>query len=92
MRLVTVVDVTSKQWSRLGREVELVSLDTPVARRIYHYRLVATIAIAEIARQVGRGTRGSPAPRRHAPVNDRNLDLALEVAGEDVWLEGLLNY
>jgi hypothetical protein len=86
------VDVGSESWSRLGREVEFVSLDTPIDQRIYHYRLVATIAMAEIARQVGRGTRGGPARRRHAPVYDRDLDLALEVAGEDVWLEDLLDY
>ena len=86
------VPADSEQWSRLGQKVEFVSLDTPVDQRIYHYRLVATIAMAEIARQVGRDTRGVHVPRSGSPTYDRDLGLATEVAGEDVWLEDLLDY
>lgn len=82
----------SEAWSRLGREVEIVSLDNPVDQRIYHYRLVATVAMAEIARQVGRDTRRLPMQRSGSPTYDRDLKLSFEVPGEDVWLEDLLDY
>lgn len=48
--------------------------------------------MAEVARQVGRRLPGVPRPRRRTPVYDRALDALLELEGEDVWLDELLDY
>ena len=48
-------------------------------------RIVASIALAEIARQVGSALRPPPAPRPRAPVYER--ELALGVSDEDLLLE-----
>jgi len=82
----------SEAWSRLGKEVEFVSLDTPVDQSIYHYRLTATVAMAEIARQVGSDMRRLPVHRTGSPAYDRDLKLSSDVPGDDVWLEDLLDY
>src|SRR5262249_56512364 len=43
-----------QDWNRQGLEVEFASLQLPAVEFTYHYRLVASIALAEISRQVGR--------------------------------------
>jgi tRNA G18 (ribose-2'-O)-methylase SpoU len=48
------VDHSGETWSRLGKEVEFAHVQIPVTEFQYHYRLIATIALAEISRQVGR--------------------------------------
>src|SRR5207249_2924827 len=42
------------EWHRLGRDVRFLHLDLPREEFVYHYRLIASIALAEVARQVGR--------------------------------------
>ncbi|MBI4602059.1 MAG: hypothetical protein HY721_08865 [Planctomycetes bacterium] len=87
------VDVDREDWSRLGREVQLVSLALPREDFPYRYRLTASIVLAEAARQVGRPPR--PGPRRPPPMAP-SYDSALEViavqAGETVYLEDLAGY
>lgn len=86
------VDLDQEDWQRLGRNVQWISLSVPAASFTYHYRLIATVAMAEVARQVGRRLPGVPKPRRRAPVYDRSLQMAAETEGEDVWLQDLLDY
>jgi hypothetical protein len=51
------VDVRLEDWNRFGKQVEFVQIETPndfpFANYDYHYRLPASIAMAECARQVG---------------------------------------
>lgn len=86
------LDINEEDWSRLARKVEFAHLDLPATEFDYHYRLIATIALAEISRQVGRRRPGTRKPRRWEPVYDRALELLTDTAGEDVWLEDLLDY
>lgn len=86
------VNINSEEWSRLGREIKFAHLDLPVIDFAYHYRLIATIAMAEISRQVGRRRPGTKRPSRWEPVYDRALELLADKVGEDVWLEDLLDY
>ena len=86
------VDINGEDWSRLGNNVRFARLDLPTADFDYHYRLIATIAMAEISRQVGRRRPGTRKPRRWEPVYDRALELLANTAGEEVWFEELLDY
>lgn len=88
----TQVDLEEETWERLGQNVQFVSLGVPAKTFPYHYRLVATVTMAEIARQVGRRPPGIPKPRRKYPVYDRLLQVALDLEGEDIWLEELMDY
>ncbi|MFQ5912329.1 MAG: TrmH family RNA methyltransferase [Nitrospinota bacterium] len=88
----TRVHLAEEPWGRLGQDVQFAHLDTAVDDFTYHYRLVATVALAEVSRQVGRRPPEFPRPRRRPPVYDRVLELASETVGEDVWLEELLDY
>ena len=68
-----------------------VNLPAAPAELSYHYRLISTIALAEVARQVGvraPDTRRQPRP----PIYDRRLQLLLDEAGETVLLQELANY
>lgn len=61
------VDVDREEWDRLAKDVTFVRVDVPVRDYVYHYRLVATIALAEVARQVGRRAPAAAGrPRRRA--------------------------
>ncbi|MEM7349592.1 MAG: TrmH family RNA methyltransferase [Acidobacteriota bacterium] len=87
------VDVDREDWSRLARRVRRATIDVPAARAdlIYHYRLTSTVALAEVARQVG--ARPPKARRgRRPPVYDRLLRTLLEDHGETVLLEDLARY
>jgi hypothetical protein len=87
------VDLASEPWSRLGRIVRNVSLDMRSSEARYQYRLAAGIALAEIARQVGRKGQGSTPDRRHAPRYRRALDVLPELhAGVDMPFAALLRY
>lgn len=58
---------------------------------VYHYRLTSTVALAEVARQVGvRTPRTRKRPR--PPVYDRLLQTLLDDEGETVFLEDLDEY
>jgi len=84
--------VLAEDWERLGRRTEFTHLQLPTTEFPYHYRLVATVALAEIARQVGRrpAVRIRPAPR--PPIYDHALRQLADTAGEAVRLEDLLAY
>ncbi len=86
------VDPHAEDWRRLGPDVRLVHLELPCEEFTYHYRLIATIALAEIARQVGRRTRGVTRPPRTAPLYDSALQVLEEKQGEMVYPEDLDTY
>ncbi len=87
------VDIDREDWNRLARAVRQVTIDLPATGSdfVYHYRLTSTVALAEVARQVGvrtPKTRKRPRP----PVYDRLLRTLLEDDGETVYLEDLEEY
>lgn len=78
---------------RLAKRVRLVRPDLPAGDYVYHYRAVASIVLAEVARQVGRTAAtgaGHPEPRR--PRYRAALTSALAAAGELVSAEELEQY
>jgi tRNA G18 (ribose-2'-O)-methylase SpoU len=88
----TSVDLDSEPWDRLGARVRFVRLDVPAEPAPYHYRLIASIALAEAARQVGQRERLPGRPPRAEPLYDRALTLLAEEAGETVELAELTAY
>ena len=58
------VNMNNEDWSRLGCKIEFAHLDLPVIDFDYHYRLIATIAMAEVSRQVGRRRPGAKRSER----------------------------
>jgi tRNA G18 (ribose-2'-O)-methylase SpoU len=60
--------VGTADWGRLGGRVELARVPLPATIFPYRYRLVASIVLAEVARQVG-----VPAGGRRRPFRPRNL-------------------
>jgi hypothetical protein len=84
--------VTTEDWSRCGGHIQFAHLQFPNSDFTYHYRLMATIALAEIARQVGRRpTVKLPAAEPRAIYDHAMEDLA-QAAGEIVPFEDLLRY
>jgi hypothetical protein len=96
-QLVVILDesrseTAAEDWSRFGRQVEFAHLQLPNADFTYHYRLVATIALAEISRQVGRRpvVKVPTAPR--PPIYDHAIEKLAGAVGEFVSLDDLLRY
>ena len=89
----SAVDCREEDWHRLAREVTFVRLDVPHRPYVYHYRLIATIALAEIARQVGRKAPAGVGRRaRPTPYYDSALEALSEQHGETVFLDDLAPY
>jgi tRNA G18 (ribose-2'-O)-methylase SpoU len=86
-------DVRAVDWHRLGKQVSFAHLEIPSHDYAYHYRLTATIALAEAARQVGRqaaARRDQPASGK--PFYESALAALAEAQGETVYLEELQGY
>jgi len=81
-----------EDWRRLGDAVELLEIELPAAEFAPRYRLVATITLAEAARQVGQRAPGAPRPRRPTPVYESALRLLAAEQGELVHLDELEAY
>jgi hypothetical protein len=87
------LDVAQEDWQRLGRNVQFINLDLPATEFVYHYRLIATVAMAEIARQVGRKPRRVEFERKEPRLIYRQaIRATLEARGELVYLEELEDY
>jgi len=86
------VDLDREDWSRLARHVHTAHLDLPADDFVYHYRLTASIALAEIARQIGRAAAPGPGVPRRGLRYDLALTLVPEAEGEVVYLEDLEDY
>lgn len=89
----SAVDVEAVDWHRLGKTVNFVHLDLPPREFAYHYRLAATIALAEAARQIGRKARTATGrPTRGEPFYNSALTILAETTGETIYLEDLESY
>jgi hypothetical protein len=86
------LDSSAETWSRFGREVEFAHLQIPATEFHYHYRLIATIALAEVSRQVGRRSATKVRPTGRPPIYDQRLARLAEANGEIVSLDELANY
>jgi hypothetical protein len=87
------VDLDTQDWHRLGNDVDFVHLDLPSSAYPYHFRLVASIALAEIARQVGLSSHRIPGkPPPPEPIYDRVLRLLDTAEGETIFLDDLAAY
>jgi tRNA G18 (ribose-2'-O)-methylase SpoU len=86
------VEQSVDAWSRLGKEVEFAHLQIPTTKFPYHYRLTATIALAEISRQVGRRPTAKVPRAGRPPLYDHRLARLAEVTGQIVSLEDLVDY
>lgn len=85
-------DLQAEGWARLGRTVRVAHLGLPDDVPALRYRALTSIAMAEVARQVGRATPGTrPGPTR-GPRYDRALELIVGLACEDVPYADLLAY
>jgi len=80
-------------WAALGRRTEFGRVNLPSRDPAYRYRLVASIVLAEAARQVGRPPAG-PAPRaiRRGLTYESALEVAAAGTGEIVWPDELRAY
>jgi hypothetical protein len=83
---------SAETWTRLGKEVEFAHLQIPASEFQYHYRLTATIALAEISRQVGRRPAAKVPRAGRPPFYDLRLASLAEAAGQIVSLEDLVDY
>lgn len=82
-----------ERWERFGARVEIVHLALPGRAPSYHFRLIATIALAEIARQVGQRAATAAGDRPlPPPIYDRALDLVNAAEGETIDLGDLAAY
>lgn len=89
----TAVDLDREDWNRVARDVRFIQLTVPGKDFSYHYRLIASIALAEVARQVGQqGRARHDRGKRHEPFYDSSLKLLSDDHGETVFLEDLENY
>jgi len=86
------IDVTTADWSRFGPNIKFAHLSLPNTEFPYRYRLIATIALAEISRQVGRppAAKAPAAPR--PPIYDHNLGRIAETVGELIALDDLMSF
>ena len=87
----TAVDLDAEPWDRLGARVRFARLDLP-EQSPCPYRLLASIALAEAARQVGQRERIPGRPPRPEPLYDRALTVLAAEAGETVDLGELGAY
>lgn len=89
----TAIDLEREDWNRFASDVRHVQLSVPRKDFPYHYRLVASIALAEVARQVGQQARSSRGrARRREPLYDHSMKLLSDDLGETVFLEDLDSY
>ncbi len=89
----SMIDRDAEDWQRLGKRIRFVNPGFSNKPSTYHFRLPASIALAEAARQVGWRTRPSLGrPSRHGPVFDQALSLIMKEHCEVVYLDELTEY
>jgi tRNA G18 (ribose-2'-O)-methylase SpoU len=62
--VLVIPDRHDENWHELAPRVEFARVDLPVADFPYRYRLVASIVLAEVARQLGPRSTGRPSRKR----------------------------
>lgn len=89
----SAVDTSAEDWQRAGAKINFVKISVPAKQYNYHYRIFASIALAEVSRQVGRSPTARAARRiRQGPVYDTSLSLNMTEIGEDVSFDELVEY
>ena len=86
------VEATAEEWSRFGKQIEFANPQIPAVDFAYHYRLITTIVLAEVSRQVGRRLSVKPSAGPRPPIYDRRLLRLAETTGQVVRWEDLLDY
>jgi len=84
------IDVEAENWQRVAQRVSFAQIEVPVTSFSYHYRHLASIALAEISRQVGQKALWKPA--KQEPLYESSLILLAQELGEEVFLEDLEDY
>ncbi len=88
----SAVEFAKENWERLGKEIEFAHLEIPAANFPYHYRLIATIALAEIARQVGQPASVRVAREKRPPFYDARIATLADAMGEVLSPRDLIRY
>ncbi len=86
------VDLAEEDWQRVGKTVRHASLQVDCDPSAYHFRLSASVVLAEVARQVGRQAPGKRLGRRGVPIYDRALAPAADQEGQVIYLEDLVDF
>jgi tRNA G18 (ribose-2'-O)-methylase SpoU len=87
------IDLSNEPWERLGANVQFAQIKVPSSQYAYRYRLFASIALAEAARQIGqRPVKPGAKVIRQGLVYDSSLAVLLNEIGEEVLLEDLQIY
>ncbi len=86
------VNLAAEDWQRIGKTVRHASLHVDCDPSTYHFRLSASVALAEISRQVGRPAPGKRPARGGMPIYDRLLLPIASLEGQLVYLEDLADY
>ncbi len=87
------VDVVAENWHRAGSNVQFVKIEVPAVDYDYHYRVFASIALAEISRQVGHSAAERYARKvKQGPIYDKFLSFVQHGAFEEIDLEDLAVY
>jgi tRNA(Leu) C34 or U34 (ribose-2'-O)-methylase TrmL len=87
------ISAAEEDWSKYAHKVEFARIEVPQTKYSYHYRLFASIALAEISRQVGhRAPSSRPAKVKQGRVYDSSLSRLLTQKAEQVYLEDLANF
>jgi tRNA G18 (ribose-2'-O)-methylase SpoU len=85
--------VRTPDWERLGARVEFARVSLPATTFPYRYRLVASIVLAEVARQVGVSVGGRRRPRRpRSLAYESAIDAAARAPADVVTFEQLRAY
>jgi hypothetical protein len=82
----------AEDWTRFGPRVQFAHLELPRSEFPYHYRLAATVALAEICRQVGLELMSAREVRPEPSFHDRALQRLAAAAGQMVRLSELMDY
>jgi len=89
----SALSLDAEAWARLGRKITVVSLELPSRTFVYHYRLIATIVLAEIARQVGRPLQpGVGRRKQRRPSYESVIEQVERAEGELIYLDDLELY
>jgi hypothetical protein len=84
------IDLEAERFDRVAGKISWAKIELPVSSFKYHFRHLASIAMAEISRQVGQKTPWKPS--RQEPLYESSLRLLAEEQGESVFLEDLEDY
>jgi tRNA(Leu) C34 or U34 (ribose-2'-O)-methylase TrmL len=84
------IEVDGQNWSRVAESVRFAKIELPSNEFTYHFRHPASIAMAEISRQVGQ--RALWKPTRQKPLYESALKLLSQEKGEEIDLDDLSDY